>query len=357
MGGQDSGNVPIMEIDNLLHTLEWQATHCERNNAPLTGRVLRAFVPLVGGGTQVAARMRHWPGLSLEDALPLRLAGGVHYLWLTGADDRLGPVYRDEVAEQGAVNAIIAAVVERHDMALLPWLDGPPQTNEAGRSAGIMAGLLWLSGRVGPRFEMNEIGASAGANTMMDRYAYDLGGVCVGPADSPVMIRPQWRGAAPPDARVAITHIEGCDQTPIDLSDPAAALRLRAYVWAENTERLARLDGVIALARSAPPRLTRADAADWVEQRLAMPQEAGVTRVLYHSIVWQYLGDERRARITAAMEQAGARATADRPLAWVMLETNRATFRHELRVRYWPGDGQPVLLGAAHAHGAWVEWF
>ena len=51
-----------------------------------------------------------------------------------------------------------------------------------------------------------------------------------------------------------------------------------------------------------------------------------------------------------------------RRLAWVRLETNRATFRHELTVRHWPdGAGQaagaPVLLGTAHAHGAWVEWF
>jgi len=117
------------------------------------------------------------------------------------------------------------------------------------------------------------------------------------------------------------------------------------------------LEGVIALGAARPPRLTQADAADWVEQRLAMPQEAGVCRVLYHSIVWQYLGDERRARITAAMEAAGALATAERPLGWVSLETNRATFRHELRVRYWPGGEEAVLLGAAHAHGAWVEWF
>jgi len=357
MGGQGGGNVPIMEIENLLHALDWQATHCERNSAPLTARVLRGFIPLVAGDTAVAARMRGWPGLSLEDALPLRLAGGVHYLWLTGADARLGPVYRGELVEQAAVDAVIGAVVATHDAALLPWFDSPPQTNEAGRSAAIMAGLLWLSGQVGARFELNEIGCSAGANTMIERYAYDLGGVRVGPQDSPVLIRPEWRGPPPPAHPVRIEHIEGCDRAPIDLSDPAAALRLRAYVWAENVERLARLDGVIALAQAAPPRLTQADAADWGEQRLAAPQEAGVCRVLYHSIVWQYLGDERRARITAAMEAAGARATVERPLAWVSLETNRATFRHELRVRYWPGGEQAVLLGAAHAHGAWVEWF
>ena len=122
------------------------------------------------------------------------------------------------------------------------------------------------------------------------------------------------------------------------------------------TARLERLDAVIALARAKRPDLVQADAADWVEARLARPQEAGVTRVLYHSIVWQYLTGEGRARIEAAMAAAGARATPERRLAWVSLETNRATFRHELCVRRWPGPDTSALLGEAHAHGAWVRW-
>ena len=56
------------------------------------------------------------------------------------------------------------------------------------------------------------------------------------------------------------------------------------------------------------------------------------------------------------MAEAGAAATAERPLAWIALETNRATFRHELKVRHWPGGGEEHLLGEAQAHGAWVRW-
>ncbi|NBC35666.1 DUF2332 family protein [Novosphingobium sp. FSY-8] len=352
----DSGKA-IMEIGNVAHALDWQAAHAEKNGAPLTGRVVRAFNALLAGDTQVARRMRDWPGLSLEDAMPLRLAGGFHYLHLTGADARLVPVYSGALVDQGAVDAVIVAVAQTHDAALLPWFDGPPQTNEAGRSAGIMAGLLWLSGRVGPRFDLNEIGASAGANTMIDRYGYDLGGVRVGAMDSPVQIRPEWRGAPPPRADVRIERIAGCDLSPIDLTDPPAALRLKSYVWAEVSERMDRLDAVVALARQQRPDLTRADAADWVEQRLAAPQAEGVCRVLYHSIVWQYIPPAGRARISAAMAAAAARATPERPLAWVRLETNRQTFRHELRVGHWTGrNSGEAFLGTAHAHGAWVEW-
>ena len=343
------------EVD-ALRALDWQANHSEQNGAAVTARVIRGFVPLLDGQTAIGRRMRDWSGLTLEHAMPLRLAGGFHYLQLSGAETRLGPVYRGAVTAQDAVDTLVGAVARDHDAALLPWLDGPPQTNEAGRSASIVAGLLWLATRLGPRFELNELGASAGCNTMIERYRYELGGTEVGPAAAAVVIAPEWRGPPPPAGTLAITAIRGCDQAPIDLADPAEALRLTAYVWPENRARLERLQAIIALARERPPLLERADAADWVEARLAEPQAAGVTRAFYHSIVWQYIAAPARARIAAAMAAAGARATAQRPLAWIMLETNRATFRHELRVRHWPGPDQWTLLGEAQAHGSWVEW-
>jgi len=347
-----------METTDPAEGIAWQAEHVRTNSSPVTARVVLAMLPLLAGDTAVGRRMANWQGKVLESAMPLRLAGGLHWLHLTGAEARLAPVYAGEVSAQDAVDAIVASVVRDHDEALLGWLDGPPQTNEAGRSAGLMGGLLWLAERLGPKFELLEIGSSAGANTMIERYAYDLGGVQVGPEGSPVRIRPDWQGPPPPSGPVEIVAIRGCDVSPIDLADDAAALRLKSYVWAEMTERLHRLDAIIGLARARRPRIDRADAADWVEARLAEPQAEGTTRVLYHSIVWQYLPPEGRARIEAAMAEAGARATPERRLAWLMLETNRATFRHELKVRYWPGGAEEsVLLGEAHAHGQWVRWF
>jgi hypothetical protein len=300
--------------------------------------------------------MNSWAGLSLEDAMPLRVAGALHWLCLSGADRRQAPVDAGELTDQATVDELVAAIGRDWDAKLVPWLDSPPQTNEAGRSASIMGALLWLSGRLGPRFEMNEIGASAGVNTMMDRYRYELGGVAVGPAGSPMRIAPEWRGEPPPANEVEIAAIRGCDVAPIDLSDPAAALRLKAYVWPEAPARMERIDAAVSLAAERPPLLERKDAGEFVLEMLAAPQESGVTRVLYHSIMWQYLPKGTRRAITAAMEHAGAEATDAKPLAWVRLETNRATFRHELTVRYWPGGEEAVLLAEAHPHGAWVHW-
>lgn len=346
-----------METADVLRALEWQAGHAENNSAPCTGRLIRGFIPLLGSGTRVGERMRNWPGLSLEDAMPLRLAGGFHNLHLTGADTRLGPIYAGDNTDQQAIDAIVLAVTRDHDAQLVEWFAGPPQTNEAGRSSGIMAQLLWLSGRLGPRFELIEIGSSAGINTMMERFGFDLGGVRAGRVESQLFIQPEWRGPPPPDAPVEIVAISGCDVAPIDLTNADEALRLKSYVWPDTPVRLQRIDAAIAFARERAPDVVRADAADWVEARLAAPQQAGVTRVLFHSIVWQYLPAESRARIERAMEAAGARASAEAPLAWATVETNRETFRHELRCRYWPGGEGGALLGNAHAHGAWVEWF
>ena len=328
-----------------------QAGYSAAMDAPILTRILIALEQAVDRTTATGRRVLDWPGEPIADAMVLRLMGGLHALHRAGVDPVLSRMFVG-----GAVDPDVLRVILRdHDAVLSPWLDGPPQTNEAARSAGLMAGLLHLAARFGPRVEVLEIGSSAGLNLLIDRYRFDLGGVTAGPVDARVTIRPDWRGPPPPDVPVAITATRGVDIAPVDLSDPAAAERLQAYVWIDAVERQARLAETIALVREHGVRLDRGDAADWVEARLAEPQEAGVTRVLMHSVVWQYLGDAGQARIRAAMHGAGARATAERPLGWVMMEPNRDIHRHEVRVRGWPGDRPMELVALTHAHGAWVE--
>ena len=350
------GDGAVMAIESVEEAIAWQADHAMRSGAPGTARVIRALIPVLESETATGRRMAGWQGLTLEDAMPLRVAGGLHHLYLAGEEDRLGDIYAELITDQGQVDAIVSEAVETFDFRLLPWLDRPPQTNEAARSANIMAALLWLSGRLGPAFELNEIGASAGINTMMGRFAFDLGGVATGPSLSSLRIAPEWRGSPPPDDPVEIVGAKGCDTAPVDLTEPAQAEQLRAYVWPEASERLARLDAVIAMAQRAPPELVRQDAAAFVDERLSAEQEDGVTRVLFHTVMWQYLPDATRDAITAAMAEAGSQATKERPLAWIMSETNPETFGQECRVRYWPGGEEWTLLTTSHPHGAWVEW-
>lgn len=349
-----------MDTVSIPEAIEWQARHAEEGGAPNTARVIRALLALEDSPAATARRVFGWQGLSLKDAMPLRVAGGLHYLLLSGEEPRLADVYAGRMSDQGQVDALIRETVERFDNVLMPWLDGPPQTNEAGRSASIMAGLCWLATKVQPQFEMLEIGASAGINTMMGRYRFDLGGVAVGPSGSRMAITPDWRGDSPPDSDPQIIDARGCDVKPVDLTDETAVLKLRSYVWPEARERMARIETAAAMAERMPPEIDRERAGPWVEEALARPQEAGTTRVLFHTIVWQYVPDAEQAAVESAMAKAAEAATEDTPLAWLSLETNRETFRHELHARYWPSaddaGGEPKMLAHAHPHGAWVEW-
>jgi hypothetical protein len=333
-----------------------QVAYCEAAGAPITARVVGAIAAVLasGAGGALLERVRGWQGAPLAAALPLRVAGGLHALHLSGAAPELAPIYAGQPAND---TAVIAGVMAAHEAVLLPWLDGPPQTNEAGRSANFIAAMLWLAEQgCLARFECLEIGSSAGINLMLDRYGYNLGGIEVGPDPALMHFTPRWKGAPPPSRAITITSTKGCDVAPVDLTDPAQALRLKAYIWPEHTVRFERMDAAIRAAAIRKPNLVRATAADFVEAELAKPQDSGATRLLMHSIVWQYVPADQQARITAAMEAAGEKATPNRPLAWVQVEADRSVHRHKLTVRYWPGGEEEVQLAWSHPHGADVAW-
>lgn len=327
-----------------------QEYYCRKMEAPIYADICVALADGLDRGSETGRRVLEWPGEPTRDALPLRLIGGLHALVLAGADPELAEVFAGHVSAD-ALNRVLA----RNDAALLPWLDGPPQTNEPGRSGALIVGLLDVARRCGPRLEILEIGSSGGLNLLIGRYRFDLGGVQFGAADSPVTIAPAWLGEAPEVPPLEIVSTRGCDVQPLDVTDPAVEARLTAYVWAEAPVRLERLQRAIGMIREKPVDLVRADAADWMEARLAEPQEAGVTRVLMHSVVWQYIPDDRTARIRTAMAAAGARATEERPLAWVAMEPDRALGEQVVSVQCWPGDGARTVVATAHAHAAWVR--
>lgn len=336
---------------------ENQVAYCRSNDAEITASVCEGLHGLLDGdrGGMVMERVRRWAGPPLADALPLRVAGGLHALHLSGKESDLAPLYAGQRVSDSA--ALLASMVERHEPFLLPWLDSPPQTNEIGRSSNFIAAMLWLAERGLPAtFTPFEIGSSAGANLLLRRFAYDLGGVRLGRKQPVVALAPEWRGDPPPDREITLRRPLGCDIAPLDLTDLAQQLRLKAYVWPEFRERFARIEKVIASAAESPPGLVQADAADFVETQLAEPRRDGETLVLMHSVMWQYLPEETKGRITSAMEAAGEAATDNAPLAWIAVEANRDSHAHECRVRYWPGGGEEALLARAHPHGAWIEW-
>jgi len=343
--------------DAVVRAFENQVAYCRSNEAPITAIVCQALRRLIDTdrGGLVMDRVRRWRGAPLADALPLRVAGGLHTLHLLGDEASLGSIYTGR--QEGDAAAIIADVLEMHEAALLPWLDRPPQTNEAGRSSNFIAAMLWLADQGLPRkFAVHELGSSAGINLMLERFSYDLGGVRVGPEDGPIQLTPEWRGKPPPDPRIEIVSARGCDVEPVDLTDEAQAMRLKGYIWPEATERFVRMDAAIVAAREAKPDIARLDAENFVRRSIALPAEPDVTRVIMHSVVWQYVPEDQRHAITRVIERSGQASEVEAPLAWVSVEADRVSHRHQLCVRYWPGGSDDKLLAVAHSHGDWIEW-
>jgi len=332
-----------------------QEHYCRNMDAPMYARLCLAVADGLTRASRTGAKVLDWPGEPTRDALPLRLFGGLHALVRAGKDDALAGVFRGEITEKHRIADAVNAALVANDDGAIRWLDGPPQTNEPGRSGALMVGLMEIARRHGPRIELLEIGSSAGLNLLIDRYAFDLGGTRVGPPGAPVTIAPKWRGEAPVAVPIEFVSVRGCDVQPLDATDPAVEERLLSYVWPETPARGERLQRAVEMQRQKPVDLVEADAADWIEARLAEPQQPGVTRVLMHSVVWQYLPAAVADRIRAAMGAASGRATAERPLGWVMMEPNRAFAQQIVRVRSWPGDGEWQVLATAHAHGTWVK--
>ncbi|MBW8753967.1 MAG: DUF2332 family protein [Sphingomonadales bacterium] len=321
------------------------------------GDVLAAVWRQLDRAPRLAVLVANWPGDPAAAAMAMRLNAGLHALARRNAVVDLSALYAGLHHNFGRA---VGAALEAGEDTILEWMDHPTQTNEVGRSAAFMAALMTLAHDLAMPFELLEFGASAGLNLMLERYAHDLGGVCAGAAGSPVRIAPEWRGAPVVPAPVQIDAARGVDLRPLRLEDPFTRERLLSYVWADDPARAERLCHAIALGRACSPPVEQGSAAPWLARHLTAPQRDGVCRVVMHSMVLQYLpAAERRAALTTIMA-AGARATSDRPFAWLGLEWNSDRSEVQLRLTRWPGEaGEPGtsrVLAVCHAYGSWIDW-
>jgi len=333
-----------------------QATIARELGSPFVGEVLEAARRQLDHAPRLAERIDFWPGDFAADAVAMRLNAGLNALARRDAPPVLGQLYRER---SGNFDSAIAAALALGEDELVEWLDWPTQTNEVGRSSAFIAALAVVAARDPRPVELLEIGASAGLNLNLARYGHVLGGRVFGDAASPLVIRPEWHGPPPPPAPVLIQEARGVDLRPIDLADPAARERMMAFVWADRDDRAARLAGAFAVAAVHPPRVDQGSAHEWLPAQLARPQDAGTRRVIANSMVTQYFSPEQRRGMIASVLQAGARATAERPLAWISLEWTRDRSEVQLRLTEWNGqggEGVTTTLATSHPYGASVTW-
>lgn len=330
-----------------------QATHCEALDSPFMGRLLRLLAARWPEGSALADKLAAWPGDlgPLAASLPLRVAGGLHALRLSGRDAGLDAAYPPSSLGDEDLWRAVADALARHDAFLCDWVDHAPQTNEVRRAGALIAGAHLVAGWSGLPLRLSELGASGGLNLMFDRFALHLPGASFGPHDAAVTLSPDWQGSMPAPAGLRIADRGGVDLNPIDAHAPEGALRLQAYLWPDQAERLHRTRAAIAL-QDAP--VDRGDAIDWLQTRL--PPVAGHCHLIYHTIAWQYFPAPAQKRGRALIEAAGATATAQTPLAWLSMEADASNRPGAaLHLRLWPGDLR-LDLGRVDFHGRWIDW-
>jgi hypothetical protein len=314
--------------------------------AGLLGR-LAADVESGGAGLRVLEPFADW---SSDSVYVLRLMGAVNRLVLTGEAPELAPYFAPGGDPESAWPAFHALLDSRGGDLQSLALERPVQTNDVGRSAALAPAILWLSG--GMPVRLLELGASAGLNLRWDAFRYeDLWGE----RDSPVHLVDRYDGAPPPfePGRVEIVERRGCDARPADPATDEGRLTILSYVWPDQSERLELLRGALELAPTIPAKVDRVPAGDWLAEVLGAPSPPGTLTVVYHSILWQYLSEEERDRVSGILAEAGARATPDAPLAWLRMESERELTR--LDATLWPG-GDSRLIARAGYHGRPVQW-
>jgi hypothetical protein len=350
-----SGGSPL-----LADQFRLQARYCALLGSPLYERLLDHAADDLAAGGPVASVMRGHEDDEPRSMPHLRLLGAVHRLVLAGEAPELATFYPSAGGTadgQRAWPAFLELIVRERER-LREELRAPVQTNEVGRSAGLLGGFLLMAGRFGLPLRILEVGASAGLILRFDSYGYADGARSWGPSGSSVRFEDFLAGGVaeaanfPFEVEAAVAERAGCDASPLDPRSERDQLVLRGFVWPDQAERFQTLSAALAAAAEDPVPVERADAADWVERQLERPHP-GVATVIYHSLVMMYMSDPSRERMIAAIERAGRSAGEDAPVAWLRMELGGD--EADVHLTVWPG-GEEAKIARAGYHGKPVRW-
>jgi hypothetical protein len=337
--------------------LRLQAVACRDLGSGLYGDLLVHLADDLQSGGPTADLLDGYLDHRLASGVALRLLGGVHAQVLSGRAAELAGFYPSAggTPEQSAGSpqawAAFRRVLAERCAELRPWLDHPPQTNEVGRAAALLGGLRHIAAEAGLPIRLVEVGASAGLNLRADRFRVPGSTGSYGDARSPVVLADGWHGSAPPESRIEVVERIGGDIAPVDPLTEDGRLRLAAYIWPDQSERLERLRGALRIAALVPAEL-RAERASATLARTRLV--VGTWTVLWHSIFRQYLSRAECVELVAGVAGLGAAATAQARFAYLYFEQSAAG-GCRVALTTWPGEHRRVL-GSAPAHGLPVHW-
>ncbi len=335
-----------------------QAVPCRELGSPFTARLCELLAERLAGDTVIGEAILNWPGdpSGSGDALALRLCGALHALVVGELSPELAAVYppNHQNISDDELWLVLEAALEKHAAFVVERLKSAPQTNEVRRSAILLPGFCQITRQTGLPMVLSELGASAGLNLHWDRFYYQIGDQFWGEAASPVKLCPDWQGAPAALHAVEVKSRAGCDLNPLDVSEPQNCKRLLSYIWPDQSERISRTRAAMEIAVASGVTVEKADAIDWLQQRLAQSHD-GAVHVIYHTIAWQYFPADVQARGRALMKAAGATARKGAPIAWLRFEMDGKKPGAALTLTMWP-SGEECHLARADFHGRWIDW-
>jgi hypothetical protein len=318
------------------------------------------------------------------ERLPLLMFAAVHHLLRSapGEQDAALAAYYPSLGgtrtPDVALTGVFREFATRRDAELRALTSTRvTQTNEARRAAMIRPVLAAAQRRAGSRdLALIEVGCSSGLMLLPDRYGYRYdqpeGAVLEfgDPAVPELVLETEVRGgAAVPDwsaTPLSIASRVGIDRNPISADDAGQTDWLRACIWPEHRDRLARLEAALAQARRARLDLRRGDLRALLPAAVAEAPDDAVVVVL-SSHVLPYLARGDRYAFAALV----AELAATRDLMLVLNEDHRLSRAFGVLARgadqgghiaaslvdFTTGQGPTsTAFAKVDPHGLWLEW-
>jgi hypothetical protein len=249
---------------------------------------------------------------------PAVILAALHDLALAGRAPALAAAYAAADGD-AAAGAAIDTLLRMTGSVVAIAVRRPTRPSETGRCAVLYPAIAEAARRVGAdAVGLIDVGCSAGLNLNVDRVGITYStGQSLGDPTSPQQLSSSIGGDRPVPTRAMpeIVIRVGVDLDPVDVTEADDARWLRACLWPDQPEQIARLEGEMALAATAPPLLLRGDAVEVLPDAFArVPADA--LPVVVTTWALSRFPLESRLRFLQRLDEAAT----GRAVAWVSVE-------------------------------------
>jgi hypothetical protein len=261
----------------------------------------------------------------LDAASPVHLFTAVHYLLLGGIDHQLARYFATLVPEPAPPDEawphFRAFCIEYRDEVRELIATKPVQMTYAYRCRTLLPPMCIVAEEVGEPLNIIELGCSAGALLMFDKYGYELRpGEHVGDPGSPVQLRGEIHGAGPALRMPMIASRTGLDLNVIDPANEDDRRWMIATCYPELLEDQRQLADAMDMVAAAGVAFHEGDALEILPKVLA---ETPDPICVYHSACLFYWNDEQKARLDSQLREASRGRVIHRISTETTSEANR----------------------------------